>query len=118
MYRGWMKTFGATSAAGDCNDPNIDPNSYGLVCPRAGELALSTINPFSATSTVKFEPVAVFNRFDLAPATGATCGEYRVVYAMSSTSATIHGRAFLIFEAALPNPKPALGIDGCLPVAQ
>lgn len=37
---------------------------------------------------------------------------------MSSTDPAIAGRAFIIFEAALPNPTPAAGIDACLPVAQ
>ncbi len=118
IYQRWLKTFGASAAAGDCDDANIDPNDYGLTCPRPNELLLSTVNPFAAASTVKFQPVAIMNRFDLAPASGATCGEYRIVYAMSSTNPSISGRAFLIFEAALPNPTPALGLDACLPVAQ
>ncbi|HYO94981.1 MAG TPA: hypothetical protein VER33_10740 [Polyangiaceae bacterium] len=118
IYQRWMKTFGASAAAGDCDDPSIDPNGYDLVCPRTNELLLSTVNPFAATSAVTFQPVAIMNRFDLAPASGATCGEYRIVYAMSSTDPAISGRAFIIFEAALPNPTPALGLEACLPVAQ
>ncbi len=31
-------------------------------------------------------PVGLFNRFDLAPADGANCGEYRIVYAKNSSS--------------------------------
>jgi hypothetical protein len=118
IYQRWMKTFGASAAAGDCDDPAIDPNDYGLTCPRDNELLLSTVNPFAAGSTVTFQPVAIMNRFDLAPTSGATCGEYRIVYAMSSTDPAISGRAFIIFEAALPNPTPAAGLDACLPVAQ
>lgn len=118
VFQRWMKTFGASAAAGDCDDPSIDPNDYGLVCPRPNELLLSTVNPFAANAAVTFNPVAVMNRFDLAPANGANCGEYRIVYAMTSTSTSISGRAFIIFEAALPNPTPALGVDACLPVAQ
>jgi hypothetical protein len=79
---------------------------------------LSTINPFAANAAVTFKPVAVMNRLDLAPASGANCGEYRIVYAMTSTNAAIAGRAFVIFEAALPNPTPEQGLDACLPVAQ
>jgi len=118
VFQRWMKTFGSTAAAGDCNDPDVDPNDYGLACPRAPELKLASVNPFPATSTVKFVPVALFNRFDLAPGSGANCGEYRIIYAMQSTSPSINGRAFIIFEAALPNPNPAAGIDACLPVAR
>jgi hypothetical protein len=118
VWKAWMATFGSSSAPGDCNDPNIDPNKYGMQCPRTHELELSTINPFAASPTVTFLPVAVVNRFDLAPSNGANCGEYRVVYAMSSTVATPSGRGFIIFEAALPNPNPTQGISACLPVAQ
>lgn len=118
IYRRWMRTFGASPAAGDCDDPTIDPNHYGLVCPREPELKLSTFNPFVSTATLTFEPIALFNRFDLAPANGAHCGEYRIVYAMKGFSPNITGRAFIIFEATLPNPTPANGIDSCLPVAR
>ncbi len=118
LFQTWMKTFGSTSAAGDCNDPNIDPNHYGLVCPRTSELKLSTVDPFVATSKVAWRPVGLFNRFDLAPSNGANCGEYRIVYGMDSSNPNVSGRAFIIFEAALPNPSPAAGKAGCLPVAR
>jgi len=116
VYQRWMRTFGSTAAPGDCNDPDVDPNQYGLACPRPPELKLARVDPFAASATTTFQPVAVFNRFDLAPSNGAHCGEYRVVYAM--TSSALAGRAFVIFEAALPNPNPAAGISACLPVAQ
>ena len=119
VFQRWMKTFGSTAAAGDCNDPGIDPNKYGLRCPRPAEAKLATVNPFAAGATVTWKPVALFNRFDLAPASGAHCGEYRVVYAMQTAAgAPVSGRAFIIFEAALANPTPASGIEGCFPIAQ
>ncbi|MCC6874168.1 MAG: hypothetical protein IT378_07650 [Sandaracinaceae bacterium] len=59
-------------------------------------------------------PVGLFNRFDLAPADGSNCGEHRIVYAMANGP----GRLFFIFEAALPNPTPNAGIEGCRPVAE
>jgi len=117
-YQRWMRTFGSTAAAGDCNDPNIDPNGFGLVCPRAPEAKLSKVNPFATGAKVTFRPVALFNRFDLTPAKGGNCGEYRVVFAMNSTDPNVGGRAFIIFEAALPNPTPTLGVEACLPVAR
>ncbi len=118
LFKAWMGTFGDTAATGNCADPKIDPNGYGLVCPRVPEAKLAGINPFAANATVTFQPVAVMNRFDLTPTSGANCGEHRIVYAMQSTSPDIGGRAFIIFEAALPNPSPQLGVDACLPVAQ
>lgn len=63
----------------------------------------------------QFEPVAVFNRFDLAPSDGANCGEYRIVYAADQNAGV--GRGFLIFEGRLANPQPRDGIKGCLDVA-
>ncbi len=115
VFQKWMRSF--DDVPGGCHSASVDPQKYGLVCPRTAEAQLATIDPFAAGATVKFVPVALFNRFDLAPASGATCGEYRIVYAMPQ-QAVISGRAFIIFEAALPNPNPAAGIDGCLSIAR
>mgnify|MGYP003694367373 CR=1 FL=1 len=60
------------------------------------------------------KPVGVFNRFDLAPKDGSNCGEYRIVYSMMNGP----GRFLLIFESRLPNPNPAAGLAGCLPIAK
>lgn len=106
IWQAWMSTFA------DCSNPAIDPNGYGIVCPRNPEASLSMINPFQATGP-HFVPTALANRFDLAPKSGADCGEYRIVYAMQGGS----GRAFLIFEGRLPNPNPSAGLTGCAPVA-
>lgn len=119
VFQRWMSTFDSSVTGGGCNDPSIDPNTYGLRCPRPAEAKLATVNPFAATATVTWKPVGLFNRFDLAPASGAHCGEYRIVYAMqTSAGAPVSGRAFIIFEAALANPSPASGVAGCLPIAQ
>ncbi len=118
LYQSWMKTFGATAAPGDCNDPGLDPNGYGFACPRTRELKLSTVDPFDPGSGVQFTPVGLFSRFDLTPADGATCGEYRIAYGMRSQTMAVFGRALVIFEASLPNPNPAAGARGCLPAAQ
>ncbi len=116
LWRNWMRSFSATTAAGDCDD--LDVQRYGLRCPRTPEAKLATIDPFATTSTVKFVPVGLFNRFDLAPGNGAHCGEYRIVYAMQSTNPNVGGRGFFIFEGILPNPTPAAGLGACLPVAR
>lgn len=117
IYQRWMRSFDV--GADGCDRTSIDPNDYGIRCPRTAEAKLATINPFAAGATVQFVPVGLFNRFDLMPSTGAHCGEYRIVYAMKTTAgAPLAGRGFIIFEAALPNPDPALGVEGCLPIAQ
>jgi hypothetical protein len=119
LYQAWFRTFGASPAAGDCDDPDRDPEGYGLRCPRAPEARLASIDPFAAAAVARFEPVAVFDRFDLAPGDGATCGEYRIVYALRAEPfAPVRGPGFVIVEAALPNPTPAAGVDACLPVAR
>ena len=116
LWRDWMRSFTASTAAGDCND--VDVQRFGLRCPRAPEAKLMNIDPFAAGATTRFVPVGLFNRFDLAPGSGANCGEYRIVYAMQSSNPGITGRAFFIFEGTLVNPTPAAGLAACLPVAR
>lgn len=116
VFQQWMRTF--DTGPGGCDDPEIDPNGYGLVCPRTHEAKLATIDPFATGATDTFQPTGLFDRFDLAPKNGANCGEYRVVFALHPDNVNIFGRGFLIFEAALPNPHPEQGLAACLPVAQ
>lgn len=117
VYQRWMRSFGL--GPDGCDRASIDGEGYGLQCPRPAEALLATVNPFATNPTVQFVPVGLFNRFDLMPTNGAHCGEYRIVYAMrTQAGAPLNGRAFIIFEAILPNPTPTLGVDGCLPVAQ
>lgn len=113
LYRQWMTTL-RSGVPGGCDSDAIDPNGYGLVCPRAPEAQLANLDPFSGAPA--FVPIALFNRFDLAASDGSTCGEYRIVYAMRPGA--LPGRGFFIFEAALPNPNPAAGQAGCLPIAR
>jgi hypothetical protein len=109
LWTQWMNTFG------DCSNPKIDPNGYGITCPRTPEASLASINPFNLSGQ-HFTPTALANRFDLAPRSGADCGEYRIVFAMVPAPGP-NGRGFLIFEGRLPNPTPSLGLAGCAPVA-
>jgi hypothetical protein len=105
LYKDWMATWASCK-------PGIDPNGYGITCTRP-ESQFGAFNPFAATGP-RFTPVALMNRFDLAPSTGADCGEYRIVYALQDSPGD---RGFLIFEARLPNPAPADGLVGCAGVA-
>ncbi len=61
-----------------------------------------------------YSAIGLFNRFDLAPANGADCGEYRMVFARAPSGV----RSFIIFEAVLANPRPELGLEGCRPIAK
>lgn len=104
-------------------------NGFPIQCPRQeGALAdLKRHNPFCVGAGCDpYSPIAIMNRFDLAPANGQTCGQYRIVYAkgqgQSPRMAAGHPNGFnrnlMIFEAVLPNPTPAKGLAGCAPVVE
>jgi hypothetical protein len=91
------------------------------------EAELASTDPFKDNSPDGYEPIGLFNRFDLAESEGKDCGEHRIIFAkrsgMSQSDAdAIFKRNFIIFEAVLPNPladKPtkAERLQGCVPVA-
>ncbi|MBS2011413.1 MAG: hypothetical protein JST00_00765 [Deltaproteobacteria bacterium] len=122
VFRRWWATFGrATPTTLGCDSPGIDPEGYGLAgkCPRTFEANLFvTNNPFLSTSPARVVPIALVNRFDLTPSSGATCGEARIVYQIVGAALGARGRGTLNFAAAVPNPRPSAGLDGCLPVAR
>jgi hypothetical protein len=101
--------------AAHCDDYIVDgkPGFNGLPrrCPTP-EGALATTDPFASGDHI---PLALINRFDLAPVDGSNCGQYRIIFAKKSESAFT--RLHFIFEAVLPNPTPSEGIAGCRPVA-
>jgi len=83
-------------------------NGYPYGCRQAeGAQALSP-----EIEIEKYDAIGLFNRFDLAPATGEDCGEYRIVFAREADGTK---RNLLIFEAVLANPHTS--IEGCRPVA-
>lgn len=120
LYNRWMDSYnnaasGKFSDVRHCDNAAVDPNGFGLACPRPeGALADAAFDPFTGTG-ISIEPIAIVNRFDLAPTSGANCGEHRIIFAMKSNDAGI-ARLFYIFEAALPNPTPAAGLAGCAAV--
>lgn len=92
-------------------------NGPAAFCPRAeGDLAVSE-GFFTEGHPDHFSPVAVVNRFDLTPANGFGCGEYRIVYAKDSGRTDPNDRVFLIFEMAMPNPNPG-NLLGCRPLVE
>jgi hypothetical protein len=108
------------NAGPHCDSPGVaNMNGFPYTCPRA-EGNLATLNPFTnaATNPNSFIAVGLFNRFDLAPTNGANCGEYRIAFAKRSGITNPRDRLFVIVEAALLNPNPAQGLEGCRPVAQ
>jgi hypothetical protein len=87
-------------------------NGFPRRCPTP-EGALATTDPFANDD---YLPIGIVNRFDLAPANGANCGQYRIIFAkkMAQPSEKLH----IIFEAALANPHPENGLAACRAVAQ
>ncbi|MEA2491211.1 MAG: hypothetical protein QOH21_3003 [Acidobacteriota bacterium] len=119
LYRQWWDTQnprpGRDAAMPHCDDEltNGKPSHNGFPrrCPTAeGVLANEPYRPED------FFAIAITNRFDLADANGAHCGQYRIVFAHRNEppAEPLH----IIFEGALANPNPAAGLAGCRPVAQ
>lgn len=122
LFQQWWDTArpGPGLGAGPhCDSAGVaNMNGFPYTCPRA-ESTLASADPFTnaATNPNAFIPVGLFNRFDLAPANGANCGEYRIVFAKRSGLNDPRNRLFVIFESVLPNPTPEQGLEGCRPVA-
>ncbi len=114
LWSQWWSALRPRQAGDPSNEPHCDDNGgtingYAIECPRTESILESELPE-------THEPVAVFNRFDLAPFDGSNCGEYRLVYA--KTDGSLPGRNFIIFEGVLPNPNPEDGACGCKPVAE
>jgi hypothetical protein len=91
-------------------------NGFPYTCrPDPAEGMQAGTDPFTEpeTNPDAYLPIGLFNRFDLAPADGAHCGEYRIVYAKRSGILNNRQRNLLIFEAILPNPHPRQELAGC-----
>jgi hypothetical protein len=91
-------------------------NDFPYTCrPDPAEGGQINADPFAAPATNPdaYIPIGLFNRFDLTPADGSHCGEYRIVYAKQSGVTLPLERNLLIFEAILPNPHPNQKLKGC-----
>jgi hypothetical protein len=94
-------------------------NGFPIQCPRnEGSMAAATTDMLTPSSPAYFYPIALMNRLDLRDAAATTCGEFRIIYGRKDAApGAPTGRALIIFEAALPNPRPSLGVAGCQPIA-
>lgn len=126
LYQRWWDFFnekpGVHPDAFHCDDELVDGlpamGAFPHTCPRP-EGRLADTDPFSdQDGPDSYIALGVFNRFDLAPLDGSNCGEYRIVFAKRSGLFDPDERNLIIFEAALPNPNPSCGIEGCRPIAQ
>jgi len=120
----FQQMFATQLRSGDANSgtgPNCSGsiNGFPAECPRADAIEETASNPFAdPQSDAAYMATTLSNRFDLAPADGSNCGEYRINFARRSGLTQGFGRLFIAFEARLPNPSPALGLAGCRPVVE
>lgn len=70
--------------------------------------------PAGADRWSHIRPIAIVNRFDLAPADYRNCGEYRLIF---TRQASDRARLHIAIEMVLQNPHPRRGKAGCASVA-
>ena len=117
LFQQWWNTQNP-APAGDCMGTL---NGYPYDCRPAAsyqEGAEAGVDPFAdpGTNPAEYIPIGLFNRFDLAPASGANCGEHRIVYARRSGIPSVPlntMRNLIILEATVPNPHLPQGLKGC-----
>ena len=89
LFRQWFDTQNPKPGLAVADAPHCDDfltagkpsfNGFPRRCPTP-EGILATTDPFTAHD---YFPIGITNRFDQAPADGANCGEYRIVYARKS----------------------------------
>jgi hypothetical protein len=128
LHRQWWDTQnpGPGLGLGPHCDDDLDAfgepvfNEFPYTCrPAPSEGAQAGAYPFHdlENNPDSYFAIGLFNRFDLAPADGVHCGEYRIVFAKRSGMLDTKQRNLVIFEPVLPNRHPDLGLRGCKKVA-
>ncbi|MEA5160017.1 hypothetical protein U5903_04445 [Cereibacter johrii] len=98
---------------------NAEAGIFMPVDDRPEEAALSASAMLDDDGAQGMVPLALFNRFDLAPETWSHCGEHRIVYGLKRPEPDSPADRFLlIFEAMVPNPSPEAGEAGCRRVTE
>ena len=121
LYRQWFDTQNAKPGLAVADAPHCDDfitdgkpsfNGFPRLCPTP-EGVLAASDPFTAHD---YTPIGITNRFDLTPVDGSNCGQYRIIYAKTTSSPA--SKLHIIFEPTLRNPNPSAGAEGCRAVAQ
>jgi len=122
LFRRWWDTQnpkpGLLNRGPHCDDqvdaqgrPSL--NGFPYDCrPGPSEGAQASCTSFDDPAC-NYIPIGLFNRFDLAPEDGSTCGEHRIIYAKTTGQTVRSDRNLVIFEAVVQNPFPFLGVQGC-----
>jgi Cellulose binding domain len=112
------KSFWSLQKAPKCQ-PLV--NGFPNFCPALEANQANDVDPFDTKglgldNQEAYHAVALVNRVDLTSSTGADCGEFRIIFGKNpQVGPKTLSRALVIFEAVLPNPKPTLGLVGCVP---
>ncbi|AND87810.1 hypothetical protein [Bradyrhizobium diazoefficiens] len=101
----------------DKSDVNPESRIALPLTPRPGEVGLDPSKMMTKGDPDEMRIVGLFNRLDLAPADWKYCGEHRIVYEKGNPVSPTN-RLTIIFEAALDNPEPQKGGEGCKAVAE
>ncbi|HYC93443.1 MAG TPA: hypothetical protein VEO54_29825 [Thermoanaerobaculia bacterium] len=102
----WLETLVAPQNSG--RQPVVMPLSGFIVAPQDGHW-----RPAGARWS-HVRPIAIVNRFDLAPADYRHCGEYRLILTRRTDGLA---RLHIAVEGVLPNPHPDQGKAGCAAIA-
>jgi hypothetical protein len=128
LFRQWFDIMNPRSEAvtfGPHCDDEFDPtlgvgifNSFPFTCRPASKQSEGSEATLASDPMLGYLPITLTNRIDEAPGNGGHCGEYRIVYGRATGATDDSNRNFLIFEAAMPNPHPDLGLKGCKVIAK
>jgi hypothetical protein len=127
LFRQWWDTQNSATGAAFPGDPHCDDELIGGVtslngfpydCRQAPHEGRQVQCSSFSDPDCAYLPIGLFNRFDLAAQDGSHCGEYRVVFAKQTGVGNALDRNLLIFEATVPNPTPAIGLNGCRPLVE
>jgi hypothetical protein len=106
--------------AGSARDPNLvhcdDETTNGTPSLNGFPLMCGRLEAQQFDNLDVWQPLAIVNRLDLAPADGANCGQQRMIFANNSFIG--NSRMFIIVEAMVPNPSPECGVEACRPIAE
>jgi hypothetical protein len=122
VYRAYALSFAERSEGASEPGPRCDdeqPSSAGLSTMNGFPLPCPAEAANLYSQLPAWKPLAVTNRFDLAPIGGENCGEQHLSFFFDTIWAgqpEHPGRAYLNFAAVIVNPAPERGLEGCRPL--
>jgi hypothetical protein len=124
VYRAYALSFAERSTDPASPGPRCDdenPSSNGLSSMNGFSLPCPAEAADLYWQLTAWKPLAVTNRFDLAPMGGETCGEQHLSFFYDTSfmgQPEFPARAYLSFAAVIENPAPDRGLEGCRPLLE